>query len=220
MISNFNQLDSLFEEIDTKLRSRLRLYVIGGAMLLYHGLKDTTKDIDVIVDSKPDYQQMQKVLKDLGFSAGIPTKEYRRVDVSQIYVRDDFRVDLFNRVVCKGLHLSETMKQRAVNVRMMKHLSIYLCSSEDVFLFKTFTDREGDITDCLSIVQKDSSFDWLKLLHEIQLQIKVSGCRIWVTWIGERLDALTEKGLNIPIMKQINKLREEFYYECEREKRG
>ena len=65
MISEFSQLNELFEEIDKSLKRKVHFYVIGGAMLLYHGLKDFTKDVDIIVDSKEEYLESEKILKKL-----------------------------------------------------------------------------------------------------------------------------------------------------------
>ncbi len=108
------------------------------------------------------------------------------------------------------------MKKRALKVKEMKHLSVFLCSFEDVFLFKTFTERPGDITDCIALAQKEKPLDWQAILTEILHQIKVSGNKVWITWIGERLDILKEKGLDIVIMDEIDKLEEEFYDDYEK----
>jgi len=89
-----------------------------------------------------------------------------------------------------------------------------LCSSEDVFLLKTFTDREGDIDDCIALAKM--GMDWEAILDEIKRQIKISGKEIWITWIGERLDILEERGLPIPIMADVNNLREEYFDEAEK----
>ena len=37
--------DKLFEELDKALTDRVHFYIIGGAVMLYHGLKTGTKDI-------------------------------------------------------------------------------------------------------------------------------------------------------------------------------
>jgi hypothetical protein len=89
-----------------------------------------------------------------------------------------------------------------------------LCSNEDIFVFKTFTEREGDLQDCISLAQR--GLDWNAIVNEIQSQIHHSGEDVWITWIGERLDLLMEKGLNIPVIDQIDKLRDTYFEELER----
>ena len=214
MISKFDELNELFKEIDQCLRNRVHFFIIGGAMLLYHGLKSITKDIDIVVDSAKEFSDVESVLKKIGFIAEIPTLEYKKTDLSQIFVREDFRIDLFQRTVCRGFVLSSMMVKRAKKVDELSHLSILLCSNEDVFLLKTFTDREGDIDDCIALAKM--GMDWDAILDEIKRQIRISGKEIWITWIGERLDILEERGLPIPIMADVDKLREEYFDEAEK----
>lgn len=215
MISDFNELTRLFGEIGNGLGKKVQFYVIGGAMLLYHGMKTATKDIDVIVGKESEYHMAKNALRKLNFTAKAPLFGYEKVDLSQIFVREDFRIDLFHRTVCKGFHLSDGMIRRAQKILELKHLSIFLCSPEDVLLFKTFTEREGDLADCLNIARQ-KKIDWNTILEEVKDQIKTSGNPVWITWIGERLDLLEDKGLNIPIMKEINALREKYYAELEK----
>ena len=94
------------------------------------------------------------------------------------------------------------------------HIDVYLCSNEDIFVFKTFTEREGDLQDCISLAER--GLKWNIILSELQSQVRHSGEDVWITWIGERLDILMEKGLNIPIMDQIDKFRDTYFEELER----
>lgn len=102
MILKFEQLNILFEEIDKTLNSPVNFYIIGGAVMLYHGLKTGTKDIDIVVDTPKEFVETEKVLKMLKFASKIPTLEYKKFDLNQIFIREDFRIDLFQRTVCKG----------------------------------------------------------------------------------------------------------------------
>ncbi len=214
MISNFKELEKLFEEIDKSLSCRVHFFVIGGAMLLYHKLKTVTKDIDVVVDDSSEFRAAEMTLKSMGFSGKIAEKEYKKFCLSQIFIRGDFRIDLFHRTVCKGFVLSEAMQKRADKIVELKHLTVSLCSEEDVFVFKTFTEREGDIGDCIALAKR--GLNWEVIIEEIKNQVKISGHDVWITWIGERLDILEERGLNIPVMKQMNELREKFFIEYEK----
>ena len=217
MISDFEELNLLFEEIDKHLNQKAHFYIIGGAMLLYHGMKEATKDIDIIVDKESEFKTILHILKTLKFATKALTIEYGQIDISQIFVRKDFRIDLFHKTVCKGFQLSDAMVKRAEKVAALKNLSIYLCSPEDVFLFKTFTEREGDLTDCIALAQR--GLDWDIILGEIKNQIRMSGNKVWITWIGERLDILSERGLEIPIMRQMDMLREEYFDDFEKRHR-
>ena len=215
MISDFKELERLFEEIDSVLQNRVHIFIIGGAVLLYHGMKRATKDIDLVVGTLKEFNALERAFQKLIFTIKIPTFEYRRMELNQIFVREDLRIDLFQRTVCEGFALSDAMKKRAKKLKELKHLAVSLCSNEDIFLLKTFTEREGDIDDCIALAQ--AGIEWSAVLKELKSQIRNSRRKVWVTWVGERLDILQERGLAIPIMNEVDKLREKYF--DEREKR-
>jgi hypothetical protein len=136
------------------------------------------------------------------------------MNLTQIFQKGDFRIDLFMKNVCGQLSLSKGIADRARKVFDFKNFEVFFCSNEDIFLFKTMTEREGDLSDCESIAR--SGILWKVILDEIKDQVKNSKKDIWVTWIGERLDILEERGVNIPILDEINKLREKFFDEFEK----
>lgn len=216
MISKFKEINLLFEEIDRHLENEAHFFIIGGAMLLYHGIKPSTKDLDIIIETIKEFTAVENALKKINFKVKLPTRDYKNMDLNQIFVREDFRIDLFQRTVCRGFALSKTMKQRAMKIIELKHLQVFLCSYEDVFLFKTLTEREGDLEDCIAIAQR--GIDWNAVLEELKTQIDDSKNKVWITLVGERLDLLEEQNLAIPIMKKVNKLRRDYFKEYEKRK--
>lgn len=80
------------------------------------------------------------------------------------------------------------------------------------------TTRPGDLEDCIELVKK--GLDWNAIKNELINQIKNNGQDVWITWVGERLDELIEKkGLTIPIIKDIDKMREEYIIKFEKNKK-
>ena len=122
---------------------------------------------------------------------------------------------MFEKEVCGRFSLSENMMKRAEKIIELSRLTVFLCSSEDIFLFKTMTEREGDITDCMSIAATQNP-NWTVILEELQNQIKQSKQDVWITWIGERFDLLSERGVDIPIMNEVDRLREEYFEKYEK----
>jgi len=218
MIDNFKHIEGLFKEVDAALSKKVSIFVIGGAVLLQQGLKPATKDIDLIVESKEEFLELQKALDKLNFAPTIPGNEYKHMNLNQIFQRGDFRIDIFQKEVCGRFSLSESMKKRANTVLTLDHSSVALCANEDIFLFKTMTEREGDITDCISL--GTTELDWNAMLEELKGQIQQSKRDVWITWVGERLDILQDRGLVIPIMEDINTLREKFFESLEGKKEG
>lgn len=80
-------------------------------------------------------------------------------------------------------------------------------------LYETF---RRDLEDCISLAQ--GGLDWDVILGELQEQIRASGNKIWITRVGERLDILKERGLVIPIMGGIAKMRRTYFEEYESNK--
>ncbi len=214
MITVFQQIMDLFVEIEKNLPKKADIFAIGGMMLLYQGLKPATKDVDLVVAAKEQFSLLEKTLKEIGFHGKIPTLPYARFNISQIFIREDFRIDLFHRTVCSEFFLSPGMMQRATKIMDSNKLSLFLCSNEDILLFKSMTEREGDLEDCLSLAKR--GLQWNIILDELHYQMKHTGNQVWVTWVGERLDLLQERGLNIPIMPEIDALRFEYYEELEK----
>lgn len=214
MITAFQQILGLFAELDRQLTEKVELFAIGGIVLLSQGLKPATKDIDLVVSSPSEFAALENALLQSNFKGRKPTLEYWHFTLSQIFLREDFRIDLFHRQVCGEFFLSSGMRSRARFIQKWNFLSLFLCSNEDIFLFKGMTEREGDLEDGIALAK--TGLDWKIILAELQHQIKHTGNRVWVTWVGERFDLLQERGLNIPIMPEIDALRYEYYERLER----
>ena len=215
MITTFKEIVELFTELNNSMHKKTNAYTIGGAALLRRGIKAATKDIDLVVDAKNEFFEIQNALNRLNFTTQIPSKEYSHLNLNQIFQREDFRIDLFEKEVCGKFSLSENIMKRAEKVIELSNITVFLCSSEDIFLFKTMTEREGDITDCISIAATQNP-DWNVILEELQSQINRSKQDVWITWVGKRLDLLAERGVDIPIMKEVDKPRETYFKNYER----
>ena len=182
--------------------------MIGGAALLHRGLKEVTKDIDVVVSPREEFIHLQHVLATNNFITKSPTNVYKNMNLSEIYVRDDYRIDIFAERVCGKFSLSKEMQQRAETIYEYDMLTVHICSNEDILLFKSMTEREGDIDDCIEIAK--TTPDWTIIIDELKAQAS-SGEQVWITWVAERLDLLAEKGVYIPILKELHKLVDDYY---------
>lgn len=214
MIKSLEQIEGIFREIDKVVQNKVKVFTIGGAVLVEQGLKASTKDIDLIVETKEEFMDLQETLIKIGFELKVPGEGYSRMNLSQIFQRESYRIDLFEKEVCSKFSLSEKMIERARKIINLNKVEIFFCSNEDIFLFKTMTEREGDLADCENIVR--AAVDWKIIVEELKRQIQDSGQDVWITWIGERLDLLEERGMTMPIMKEINKLRIKFFKDFEK----
>lgn len=213
MISKFKQIEDLFQEIDVKLKNKVSIYIIGGAALLFRVLKGSTKDIDIIVKSSEEKMHFENALKNIGFSGNKLTNEYKNLEITYILKRDDFRIDLFMKKVCSTLSISKGIEERAENVFSGKNLNVFVCSNEDILLFKAIARREADIEDCIALAKQ--SPDWNIIIKEINHQIK-KGKEIWITYLAEGLEKIEEKGVNVPIMDEIMSAYEKYFKSLEK----
>lgn len=214
-ITDFTQISEAFEEIDKNITKKISVYLIGGAVLLYHGAKPGTKDIDLIVNSKEEYESLINTLKKNDFALEKPTREYHKLNLENILIKDNYRFDIFNKIVCNNLFLSENMIKRAKLIKEYKNIKLFTCSLEDILVFKSITDRDGDIDDCYFLAEKNTP-DWEIILNEIKYQVEKSGNDVWITWFEERLNLLEDRKINIPILKEIRKLSLKYYKELEK----
>lgn len=52
-----------FAGIDNILSKKLRVYVLGGAVMAIEGLKDGTRDIDVLMEDKMNHEILVQALE-------------------------------------------------------------------------------------------------------------------------------------------------------------
>jgi len=209
MISDFEHITSLFREIDQKLSRTVRLYIIGGAALLFYRMgKGYTKDIDVIVTGKKHGEVLSTALKKLHFSLTHKPAAHGDLQIFEILEKEDFRVDVFHTTVMRDFSLTKTMEKRAHPLLELRFLSVLVCAKEDIFLFKSLADREQDLEDSVDLIK--TGLDWQAIWNELQVQIRLckdpAKRRTLVFFFLGRLLKLEEKGIHIPIKAKVEQL--------------
>ncbi len=205
--------------VSEKLGSRMTLFVAGGTVMAIGGLKEGTKDVDVVVESPADLQGLKRALVTSGYSKPGKALEvaYRQMQARAVLEnKDGFRWDVFERVVAGKFHLSPGMKKRARNYELSSEkLAVRLLSMEDVFLMKSVTEREGDLEDMAKIAQ--SGIDWDTIVKECDWQSKQTG-RIWENSVCQSLEELRVKhGVTSPVEKKICRSAEKKILALEKE---
>mgnify|MGYP001578910190 FL=1 len=142
----------------------------------------------------------ENALNKIGFSGNKLTNEYKNLEITYILKRDELRIDLFMKRVCSKLSISKGIEDRAEAIFSGKNLNVFVCSNEDILLFKAVARREADIEDCIALAKQ--SLNWKIIAKEIKMQIK-HGKEIWITYLAEGLEKVEEKGINVPIMKDV-----------------
>jgi len=136
---------SELERIGDRLETPLTVYLIGGGSMAFRELKETTKDIDLVVTDGDALRQLQTVLLESGYEVvEEPGEEHDDLGAQRILENDDgCRIDVFNQQVVDKLVLSEKMRQQSVTHLVAGELTVALVSAEDLFLFKTVAGRNS-----------------------------------------------------------------------------
>jgi hypothetical protein len=205
-----NYLNQEFDKLDNKAKQPLTLFLIGGGAMAFYGLKDATKDIDIILTNTDDFSSLKETLEALGYEYPSPvliTRAYKNLQTNSILENQDgFRWDLFSNKVCNALALSATMQQRANQLYKGDRLTVFLTSKEDLFLFKGITEREADLDDMRILAE--SGIDWNVINQECQNQSEASGIP-WEDALYQNLiDLKTKYGIESPIEKTLRTVAE------------
>lgn len=207
---------SELERIGRQLDASVTVYLIGGGAMAFRGLKDTTKDIDLVVTEGDDLRVLQAVLQQSGYDiVSEPSDEYEELGAQRILENEDgCRIDIFNRQVIDKLVLSDGMPHRSEAYLDTGGLSVALVSSEDIFLFKTVAGRTDDIEDMFALVQTDLNFDVIE--EELERQIDLLGQELFVSYMNEALLTLDDRhNVTTPLADTVSEITERVYRELE-----
>jgi hypothetical protein len=208
---SFNRyyLQQEFDKLDVKTRP-VTLYLIGGGAMAFYGLKDATKDIDIVLTSAEQLEELLTALSAVGYkkpAQTLITKSYRKMQTGAIMEnKEGFRWDLFINRVCNALILSEEIKQRAKKLYKGSNLTVLIASKEDIFLFKGITEREADLDDIR--ILSESGLDWKLISKECQMQSAMADVP-WEMALSQNLQELNQRyHIDSPIAKEIRKVAE------------
>jgi len=211
-ISRREEVNELLELLGRALEERVEALLIGGAAMLELGLKDATKDIDVVCRNEEDREKLLGASRALGFLIVGPEKRHQRLGVNRLAVKGGHNLDIFAEQISYDFSLSEAMWQRATKIRSFGNLVIRDASREDIFIMKLIANRPGDAPDCSKLVLSELDFD--TVYREVEEQYRKAGeaeQKVWVTYIEEGIARLEDSDLTIPICDKISLLAHEYH---------
>jgi len=186
-------IQSELEDIGTALQTEVTVFLIGGGAMSFRGLKDTTKDIDLVATTETVFNRLLAGLTDQGYEEVSDLDETYQQLGARLCVEnpDGCRIDVFNRQVANKLIFSDTMRQRSEEYLTSNEFTVRLTALEDIFLFKTVAKRPDDIDDMNTLVQTILDFDAIEV--EIATQVELLGGKQFTTHVRESLDELYEQ---------------------------
>ena len=199
--SEASTLSTYFESIGKVMEREITCYLFGGVNLILLGVKEATKDVDIILDKVEDFQVLAKALENLGFQPVVEevTREIGELRPSMIYRKNNMRIDVFTHVIAGGVKLTDNMKSRAKKTVIYGKLKLKLMSLEDVIFLKAISIRERDLED-IAMTLRRYKVKW-PLIPQILIEQGEEAERHAVALL-QTIDAL-EEAYNIKISRKV-----------------
>lgn len=205
-------IEAEFERLAGHLDRPVTLFLIGGGAMALRGLKEATKDIDVVVAGADDHGRLWHALPAANYAEVMPlSEEYRRLGArSCVENEDGCRIDVFDRQVANKLVLTDGMRARSEPFVEFDSLSVRFVAFEDVFLFKAVAGRPDDIDDMNVLVQRGLDFDVVEA--EMTAQVDRLGHPRFATYVAAALETLAERyGVTLPVVDAVEDHAETYY---------
>ncbi len=208
---NATDQEKLLLSIARSLKRKVKAFAVGGTAMMFHGLKDTTKDIDLVFTGERDRDEFRKAAMEMGYSGYDPVKVYgaKRNRPVMLTRGDEERFDLFMTEVIDFV-FSEAMIRRATDVHEFgKSFELHIADPHDIILMKCATDRLKDKDDARQIIGS-RKIDWGIIIEEAQSQVRLGKKRaLWD--LEEFVSELIKMRTPIPreALKRIRELIEE-----------
>jgi hypothetical protein len=168
---NAGYIDAELNRIGARIKKPLEIYLIGGCAMSFRGLKEFTKDVDIVFKSEKSHQSFCDALFGAQYHEPFTMKsEHEQLKAKRMFEnKDGFHLDLFVKTVIGKLVLSESMAGRAEPYRQYGNLGVYLLSREDIFLFKGLASegRRRDLPDMQALYP---GLDWRIIERELDSQ--------------------------------------------------
>jgi hypothetical protein len=144
---------------DSFLKRKISLIACGGTAMTLFGIKDSTKDIDLLVQEPKQYDYLINILEQLGYKSVIGNGWTRE---------GDFVFDLFKG---KSVHTTELLESPLKNdkhvfITELNHIYLGALNYYDLIISKIFRSLSVDIEDCITLIKtKKNEIDFNMLKH-------------------------------------------------------
>jgi hypothetical protein len=218
-ISKREEIEEILRGLGERLELPVQVLVIGGAAMIEYGLKDVTKDIDLVCRDATGKAWLLESAKGLGFEVVGPERRHARLGLDRIAVKGGHTLDIFAGRVSYDFGLSEAMWKRGGETRELGKAEMRYAAPGDIFILKLIANRPRDIEDCVSLASTKMDFE--SVYSEIEAQYSKPGTveeKIWITYLEEGIGKLEEGyQVQVPIADRVSELadgyRERLYRE-------
>jgi len=146
------------------LHKKVHLIACGGTALTLLGVKTSTKDVDLLVPVKQEYDYLIKTLEQLGYRP-VTGSGWQRP--TEVFVFDLFRG---KRVHTTELLESPMEKKNHILIKELTHIYIGVLNPYDLIVTKLFRGTAIDVDDCLMLFKTKHKDIKLNVLRERYLE--------------------------------------------------
>jgi hypothetical protein len=210
-ISTPEEVEEILRSLGERLDQPLEVLIIGGAAMLERGLKESTKDIDLVCRDEAGKARLLEAALKLGFEIVGPKKRHARLGLDRVAVKGGHTLDICGGRISYDFRLSEAMLRRGRRSRNFGNAEMNYAALEDIFILKLIANRERDIEDSAALAI--AGLDYEAVFDEIAAQYGKAGKieeKIW-PYIEEGIGRLEEQyRLHIPIGDRISEMADEY----------
>ena len=211
LISSREDAEEILRGLGERLAEPVQVLIIGGAAMLELGLKDVTKDIDLVCRDVAGKARLLEAARSLGFELFGPEKRHARLGLDRVAVKGGHTLDIFAGRISYDFGLSESMWQRGRTTSLLGKAEIRYAAVEDIFSLKLIANRPRDLEDCISLASAKMDFE--AIYSEILAQYNKAGTveeKIWITYLEEGIGKLEDDyRLQVPIADSVSELANE-----------
>ncbi len=161
---NANELFDFLDSISKFIEIPIKMYALGGTALTILGIKNSTRDIDVNIESNKEYKYICNIFKDLNFEK---TGIYRWI------TQEGLAFDMFYGSNILGTELLEDCIVKSKFTKQFENIKLYTLPLEDIIISKLARGSIRDFDDIKSILD-NKEIDINFLIHRYKETMETS----------------------------------------------
>src|SRR3989338_553846 len=141
-----NELFELLESLAPYLEIKIEMYALGGTALTILGIKPSTLDIDINIDSEKQYRHVCSIFQKIGF---------KKIGSLRWLTQEGLAFDLFYGSNILGTELLPDCLKLSKYIKSFGKIELYTLSPYDIIISKLARGDERDFIDIKHIFQHE-----------------------------------------------------------------
>ena len=139
-----NELFELLESLSKYVEHNVDMYALGGTALTILGIKQSTLDIDINIDSHKDYRYICRIFEQVGF---------KKIGSIRWQTQEGLFFDLFESSNILGTSLLPDSLDKSKFIKSFGNIQLYAHSLQDIIISKLARGDERDFNDIRAIFE-------------------------------------------------------------------